>query len=99
MEHLNKEFQAEVIDENVADSDEEITDYLRPAFQRGARKTDVARHPKACEEGDGKLEHEGCDVGREGNKAKVENLLVEDVIVKDIVQYPLQNRFIPPQAA
>ena len=91
MQHLDEKFEAEVIDENVDNGNEEITDYLRPAFQRGAREADVARHPKACEEGNGELEHEGRDVGRESNETKVDYLLVEDVIIKDIVQHPLQH--------
>ena len=91
MQHFDEEFQAEVIDKDIADSDKEIPDNLRPAFQRGAREADVARHPKACEEGNGELEHEGRDVGRESNETKVDYLLVEDVIIKDIVQHPLQH--------
>ena len=51
----------------------------------------MSRHPKACEEGNGELEHEGRDVGRESNETKVDYLLVEDVIIKDIVQHPLQH--------
>ena len=100
-QHLNKEFQTEIIQKNITDSHHQIPDHLRSAFQRGAREADVARHPEAGKEGDGKLEHKCRDVGREsqvGNVsvekelAKVKNLLMENVIVKDIVQYPLQNK-------
>ena len=52
----------------------------------------MACHPKTRQEGDGKLEHEGRDMGREGNEAEVENLLVEDEMVKNIVQHPFQNK-------
>ena len=36
LEHFDEEFQAEVVDENVAYGDEEIPDNLRPASQGGA---------------------------------------------------------------
>ena len=51
----------------------------------------MSSHPEAREEGDGKLEHKGCNVGREGDEAEVEDLTMEDEMVEDIVQYPLQN--------
>ena len=91
LEHFDKEFQAEVVDENVAHGDEEIPHNLRSATQSRFRETDVSRHPKTRQESDGKLEHEGRDMGREGNEAEVENLLVEDEMVKNIVQHPFQN--------
>ena len=49
-------------------------------------------HPKACEEGDGELEHKGCDMGCEGNETKVEDLTFEDEMIENIVQHPLQNK-------
>ena len=52
----------------------------------------MACHPKTRQESDGKLEHEGRDMGREGNEAEVEDLLVEDEMVKNIVQHPFQNK-------
>ena len=55
----------------------------------------MACHPKTRQEGDGELEHEGRDMGREGNEAEVENLLVEDEMVKNIVQHPFQNEIHP----
>ena len=36
MEHLDKEFQAEIVDEDVADGHKEVPDNLRPAFQSRA---------------------------------------------------------------
>ena len=92
VQYLNEEFQAEVINEDVTDSDKKIPDNLRPAFQRRARETDMARHPEAREESDGELEHEGRDVGREGDETKVKHLSAEDEMVKNIVQHPLQNK-------
>lgn len=92
MQHLDEEFQAEVVDKDIDDGHKEIPDNLGPTTQGRTRETDVARHPKAREEGDGELEHEGRDVGREGNETEVKYLLVEDVIIKDIVQHPLQNK-------
>ena len=91
MEDLNKEFQAEVVDEDVANGHKEISDNLCPTTQGGTRKTDVSCHPEACEEGDGKLEHEGCDVGREGDETKVEHLRTEDEMVENIIQHPFQH--------
>ena len=90
-QHLDEKFQAEVVDEDIADGDKEIPDNLCLTAQCGARETDVSRHPEAREEGDGELEHEGRDVGREGDETEVEDLLAEDVIVEDIVQHPLQD--------
>ena len=91
MQHLDEEFQAEVIDKDIADSDKEIPDNLRPAFQRGTREADVARHPETREESDGELEYKGRDVRREGDEAKIEHLSAENEMVEDIVQRPLQN--------
>lgn len=51
----------------------------------------MARHPETRQEGDGELEHEGCNMGRKGNEAKVENLTFEDEMVENIVQHPFQN--------
>ena len=92
VKHLNEEFQAEVVDEDVADGHKEISDNLRPALQCGARKTDVARHPEAREESDGELEHEGCNVRRKSDEAKVENLTFENEMIENIVQHPFQNQ-------
>ena len=92
MEHFDKELQAEVVDEDIAHGDEEIPDNLCPTAQSRPRETDVSRHPKTRQEGDGELEHEGRDMGREGNEAEVEDLLVEDEMVKNIVQHPFQNK-------
>ena len=91
LEYLDKEFQAEVVDEDVAHSDEEIPHNLRSAAQGGTRKTDVSCHPETRQESDGKLEHESRDMGREGNEAEVEHLLMEDEMVENIVQHPFEN--------
>lgn len=91
LEHFDEEFQAEVVDENVAYGDEEIPDNLRPAAQGGARKTDVPCHPETRQESDRELEHEGSNVRREGNEAKVEDLTFEDEMIENIVQHPFQN--------
>lgn len=52
----------------------------------------MSRHPETCQEGDGELEHEGCDMGRKGNEAKVEDLTFEDEMIENIVQHPFQNK-------
>ena len=52
----------------------------------------MSRHPETCQEGDGELEHEGCDMGREGDEAKVEDLSMEYKMVENIVQHPFQNQ-------
>ena len=49
-------------------------------------------HPEACEESDGELEDESRNVGRESDEAEIENLLVEDEMVKDVIEHPLQNK-------
>ena len=71
LEDLNEEFQAEVVDEDIADGHKEIPDNLCSATQGGTRETDVSGHPKAREEGDGELEHKGGNVGRKGNETEV----------------------------
>ena len=100
MQHLNEEFQAEIVQKDVADGHKEIPDNLRPTLQSRARETDVTRHPEARKEGDGEFEHESGDVGREGQKGdvsienkltEIEHLCMEDEMVEHIVQYPLQN--------
>ena len=92
MEYLDKEFQAEVVDEDIADSNEKIPDNLRSTAQGRTRKTDVARHPKTRQESNGKLEHKGRDVGRKGDEAKVEDPTSEDEMIENIVQHPLQHK-------
>ena len=92
LEHFDEEFQAKIVDEDIANGDEEIPDNLRPATQSGAWETDVARHPEACQEGDGKLEDEGRNMGCEGYKAEVEDFGAENEMVKNVVQYPLQGQ-------
>ena len=92
MEDFDEKFQAEVVDENVTDSNEQIPDNLCPATQSGARKTDMSRHPKACKEGNGELEHEGRNMGRESNKTEVKDLAFEDEMIEHIVQQPLQHK-------
>ena len=68
VQHLDEELQAGVIDEDIDDGHKEIPNNLCPTFQRRAGKTDVARHPKACQESDGELENEGSNVRREGDE-------------------------------
>ncbi len=52
----------------------------------------MTRHPETCQESNGKLEHEGRDMGREGNETKVEDLAFEDKMIENIVQHPLQHK-------
>ena len=85
MEHLDEEFQAEIVDEDVADSHKEVPDNLCSAFQSRARETDVACHPEAREEGDGELEHKGSDVRRESDNTEVDDLGVKDEMIENIV--------------
>lgn len=92
MEDLNEEFQAEVVDENIANGDEEIPHNLCSAPQSGTGKADVACHPEAREESDGELEHEGGDMRREGNETEVENLAFENEMIENIVQHPFKNK-------
>ncbi len=100
VQHLDEELQAKIVDEDVDNRHEEIPDNLRPALQCGARETDVARHPETRQESDGELEHEGRDMGREGQDsdmsleediAKIEDLTFEDEMIENIVQHPFQN--------
>ena len=81
MQHFHEEFQAEIVDEDVADSNEKIPDNLRSAAQSGARETDVARHPKTREKGNGKLEDEGRNMGRKGNETEVKDLTFENEMI------------------
>ena len=61
----------------------------------------MACHPETRKESEGKLKHEGCDVRRKGQKGnmsikneipEVENLTLENEMVENIVQHPLQNK-------
>ena len=52
----------------------------------------MPRHPKTCEEGDGKLEHESRDVRRKSDETEVKDLAFEDEMVEEIIQHPLQNQ-------
>ena len=95
MEYLDEELQAEIVDEDVAERHEEIPYDLRPATQGGARKTDMPCHPEAREEGDGELEHEGCNVGRESDETEVEHLSTENEMIEHIIEHPFQNQVEP----
>ena len=92
MEDLDEEFQAEVVDEDIADGHEEISDNLCPTTQSGARETDVPRHPKTCEKGNGELKHEGRNVGREGDETEVKHLSVKHIVVENVIQHPFQSQ-------
>ena len=92
MEDLHKEFQAQVVDQDVDHRDDEIADDLGPPTQGGAAKADVTRHPEARQEGDGELEDESGDVRREGDEAQVEHLRLENEMVKHIVEHPFQGQ-------
>ena len=91
LEHLDEEFQAEVVDEDVANGDEEIPDNLRPAAQGGTRKANMASHPETRQESDGKLEHEGGNMRRESDETEVEHLRMENKMIENIVQHPFQH--------
>ena len=90
MEHLHEEFQAEVVDQDVDHGDDEIADDLGSPTEGGPREADVACHPESREEGDGELEHEGGDVGCEGDETQVEHPSVEHEVIEHIVEHPLQ---------
>ena len=92
LENFYKELQTEIVNQDIANCYKEIPDNLSPAAQSGARETNVTRHPEAREEGDGELEYEGGDVGRESNETEVEDLFAEDEMVEHIVQHPLQSQ-------
>ena len=92
LEHFDEKFQAKIVDEDVADSNEKIPDNLRSTAQGRTRKTDVARHPKTRQESNGELEHEGRDVGRECDETKVKDLTFENEMIENIVQHPLQHK-------
>ena len=85
MEYLDEEFQAEIVDEDVANGHKKIPDNLRPTTQSGARETDMTRHPEARKEGDGELEHKGSDVRRESDNTEVDDLGVKDEMIENIV--------------
>ena len=91
LENLNKKFQAEIVDEDVADGHKKIPDNLCPTTQSGARETNMTRHPETRKESDGKLKHEGGDMGRESDETKFDDLGVKDEMVENIVQHPLQH--------
>jgi hypothetical protein len=90
--HLYEEFQAEIVDEDIAYGHKEIPDYLRSTFQYRAREADVTCHPETCKESDRELEHKSGNVGRKGDEAKVKDLPFENEMVENIVQHPLQNK-------
>ncbi len=92
LEDLDEEFQAEIVDEDITNGDEKVPDNLCPTTQSGTRKTDVSRHPEACEEGDGELEHEGCNVRCKGDKTEVKHLSVKHIVVENIIQHPFQSQ-------
>ena len=88
LEDLNEEFQAEVVDEDVANGHKEISDNLCPTTQGGTRETDMPCHPEARKEGDGELEHKGGNVGRKGDETKVKYLSVKHIVIENVIQHP-----------
>ena len=52
----------------------------------------MACHPEARQEGNGELEDESGDVGREGDEAQVEYLGLEHKMVENVVEQPFQSQ-------
>ena len=52
----------------------------------------MARHPETRQEGDGELENEGRNMGRESDEAKVDHLTVKHEMVEDVIQHPFQGQ-------
>ena len=52
----------------------------------------MPRHPETCQEGDGKLEDEGGNMRREGDKAQVEHPATEHEVIKHIIEHPFQRQ-------
>jgi len=92
LEHFHEEFEAEVIDQDVDHGNDEIADDLGSPTEGGPREADVACHPESREEGDGELEHEGGDVGCEGDETQVEHPSVEHEVIEHIVEHPFQRQ-------
>ncbi len=89
--HLDKKFQATVVNQNAGCHHQQIAQQLRAAHQLRPRKTDVAAQPKTRQESDGKFEYKRSNVRRERHKAKIDHLRVKSVVVKHKIEYPIER--------
>jgi hypothetical protein len=92
LEDFHKEFQAKVIDDNVAQGNQEVPNYLCSASQSGASEADVTCHPKAGEESNGELEHKSGDMRGESNETQIKHFATEHKMIKHIVKHPFQGK-------
>lgn len=97
--HLDKKFQAGVMNQNAGCHHQQITQQLRAAHQLRTRKTDVAAQPKARQKSDGKFEHKRSNVRRERHKAKIDHLRMKSVVVKHKIEYPVERHIQPASKA
>ena len=92
MQNLNEEFETEIVDKEVHNSNHQVPDNLRSAAQCWAWETDMACHPETCQESDGKPEDKGRNVRREGHETKIEDLAFENEMIQHIIQHPIQSK-------
>ena len=78
---VDEEMEAEVVDQKVDTHDDDVTVKLMPATERGLGESDVFVQPETREEGDGKDNAEGRDVGRDGDRTDMNHLVAEYKVV------------------
>ena len=49
-------------------------------------------HPETRQEGNGKLEDKGCNMRSKSYETEVKDLALEDEMIENIIQHPLQNQ-------
>ncbi len=97
--HLDKKFQAGVVNQNAGRHHQQIAQQLCAAHQLRTRKTDVAAQPKARQKSDGKFEHKRGNVWRESHKPKIDHLRMKSVVVKHKVKHPVERHIQPASKA
>ena len=90
LEHLDKELQTQIIDQDINDSDDEVTYDLCPSSQSGAREADVTCHPKTSQESDGELEDESSDMRSESEESQMKHLAMKHKMIEHVIKHPFQ---------
>ena len=92
MEDLHKEFQAQVIDQDVDQRDKKITYDLGSSTQSGAAETDMSSHPETRKESNGEFEDESGNMGRKSNETQIEHLAMKYKMIEYVIQHPFQDQ-------
>ena len=95
--YLDEEFQPDIVQYNRPGDTEQVTEQLCPAPQRRVAEGDVFLQPEPRKERDRETDQKGCDVGRNDHDSQIDEPLVDNDVVQQCVEHPVQDQ-IPPSA-